>query len=75
MAKSNIKWHKEQIDGKWYSVADIPHVPLIEHCKDNTYKVRNCNGKAIMHKEFKDAVKLAIETYKKFSKLNKTWVG
>ena len=75
MAKSNIKWHKEQIDGKWFSVADTEHVSMIEHCKDGTYKVRNCNGRAIMHREFSDAVKLAIETYHKFDKLNKTWEG
>ena len=69
--KSSIKWHKELIDGKWYSVADTPHVPLIEHCKDGNYKVRNCNGKAIMHKDFSDAAKLAIETYHKYEKFNK----
>ena len=32
--KNNFKWHKEQIDGKWYSVCDHKHVPLIEHTKD-----------------------------------------
>lgn len=66
--KNNIKWHKELIDGKWFSVAGVEHVPMIEHCKDGSYKVRNCNGKAIMHKEFSSAVKLAIETYNKFNK-------
>lgn len=71
--KSTIKWHKELIGGKWFSVADIEHVPMIEHCKDGFYKVRNCNGKAIMHKEFSGAVKLAIETYNKFKKFNKTF--
>lgn len=69
--KSNIKWHKELVGGKWYSVANVEHIPMIEHCKDGFYKVRNCNGKAIIHKEFSDAVKLAIETAKKFSKFNK----
>ena len=69
--KSNIKWHKELVDGKWFSVADVEHVPMIEHCKDGSYKVRNCNGKAIIHKDFSDAVKLALETYRKFSKFNK----
>lgn len=48
---------------------------MIEHCKDGSYKVRNCNGKAIIHKEFSDAVKLAIETHKKFSKFNKRFDG
>lgn len=47
--RSTIKWHKELIGGKWFSVADIEHVPMIEHCKDGSYKVRNCNGKAIIH--------------------------
>ncbi len=69
--KSTIKWHKEWIGGKWFSVSNVEHVPMIEHCKDGLYKVRNCNGKAIIHKDFSDAIKLAIETYKKFSKFNK----
>lgn len=69
--KSTIKWHKELVSGRWYSVADVEHVPMIEHLKDRAYKVRNCNGKAIIHREFSDAVKLALETYKKFSKFNK----
>lgn len=69
--KSTVKWHKENICGKWFSVADTPHVPMIEHCKDGSYKTRNCNGKAIIHKEFTAAVKLALETHRKFSKFNK----
>ena len=69
--KSTIKWHKEFVNGKWYSVANVEHVPMIEHLKDGDYKVRNCNGKSIIHREFSDAVKLALETYKKFSKFNK----
>lgn len=73
--RSTIKWHKELIEGKWFSVADIEHVPMIEHCKDGSYKVRNCNGKAIIHKGFSDAVKLAIEINKKFSKFNKRFDG
>ena len=73
--RSTIKWHKELIEGKWFSVADIEHVPMIEHCKDGLYKVRNCNGKAIIYKEFSDAVKLSIETHKKFSKFNKRFDG
>jgi lipocalin len=71
--KSTIKWHKELVGGKWYSVANVEHIPMIEHCKDGSYKVRNCNGKAIIHKDFSDAVKLAIETAKKFSKFNKAF--
>ena len=70
--KSTVKWHKECINGKWFSVAEnMEHVPMIEHCKDGSYKVRNCNGKAIIHKDFSDAAKLAIETYHKFDKFNK----
>ena len=43
--------------------------------KDDKYKVRNCNGKAILHENFADAEKLAIETYKKFEKFNKSFEG
>ena len=49
--------------------------PMIEHTKDDKYKVRNCNGKAILHNSFADAEKLAIETYKKFEKFNKSFEG
>ncbi|MBR5032575.1 MAG: hypothetical protein IKX70_02820 [Treponema sp.] len=73
--KNNFKWHKEFIDGKWYSVCDHEHVPMIEHTKDDKYKVRNCNGKAILHQDFASAEKLAIETYKKFEKFNKSFEG
>lgn len=69
--KSTVKWHKELIDGKWFSVADVEHVPMIEHCKDCSYEVRNCSGNVIFHREFSDAVNLALETEKKFSKFNK----
>lgn len=69
--KNNFKWHKELISGKWYSVCDHEHVPMIEHTKDGKYKVRNSNGKAIMHEDYIDAVKLAIEVYEKFKKFNK----
>lgn len=55
--KNNFKWYKEQINGKWYSVCDHEHVPMIEHTKDDKYKVRNCNGKAILHESFADAEK------------------
>ena len=44
---------------------------LIEHTKDNKYKLRNSNGKAILHEDYSDAVKLALEVYEKFKKLNK----
>ena len=26
--KNNFKWHKEQLNGKWYSVCDHEHVPI-----------------------------------------------
>ena len=67
--KNNFRWHKEQINGKWYSVCDHEHVPMIEHTKDDKYKVRNCNGKAVLHESFADAEKLAIETYKSLKSL------
>lgn len=73
--KNNFKWHKELIDGKWYSVCDHEHVPMIENCKDGKFKVRNSNGKAILHENYTDAVKLALEVYAKFKKLNKEFAG
>ena len=48
---------------------------LIELTKDYKYKVRNCNGKAILHESFADAEKLALETYKKFEMFNKSFEG
>lgn len=72
--KNNFKWKKELIDGKWYSVCDHKHVPMIEHTKDGKYKLRNANGKAVLHEEYTDAVKLALEVYEKFKKLNKDFV-
>ena len=39
--KNNFKWHKEQINGKWYSVCDHEHVPMIEHTKDDKYIKEN----------------------------------
>ena len=61
--KNNFKWHKEQINGKWYSVCDHKHVPMIEHTKDGKYKLRNANGKSVLHDDYSDAVKLALEVY------------
>ena len=69
--KNNFKWHKEQINGKWYSVCDHKHVPMIEHTKDGKYKIRNANGKAVLHEDYSDAVKLALEVYEKFKKFNR----
>ena len=47
---------------------------MIEHTKDGKYKLRNANGKAVLHEEYTDAVKLALEVYEKFKKLNKDFV-
>ena len=73
--KNNFKWHKEQIGAKWFSVCDHEHVPMIEHTKDGKYKLRNANGKAVLHENYEDAVKLALEVWEKFKKLNRTWEG
>lgn len=68
------KWNKEQIDGKWYTVCTShKHVPLIKHNVDGTYTVKGSDGKPRIEKEFKDAKKFALETYKKMSKFNKDW--
>lgn len=37
--KNNFKWHNEQINGKWYSVCDHEHVPMIEHTKDDKFAI------------------------------------
>lgn len=73
MAKA-YKWEKEQIGGKWYSVCvSHEHVPMIKHNVDGTYTVKDCNGKPRIEKEWKNAQKFAIETFKKFAKFNKTF--
>ena len=46
---------------------------MIEHTKDGKYKLRNANGKAVLHEDFGNAVKLALEVYEKFKKFNKTF--
>ena len=71
LMKNNFKWHKEQIGGKWFSVCDKEHVPMIEHTKDGKFKLRNANGKAVIHEDFGDAVKLALEVWEKFKKFNR----
>ena len=70
---NNFKWHKEQLNGKWYSVCDHKHVSLIEHTKDGKYKLRNANGKTVIHEDFSDAIKLALEVFEKFKKFNKSF--
>lgn len=54
---------------------EIEYAQYIEHCKDGKYKVRNANGKAILHEDYTDAVKLALEVYEKFKKFNKDFEG
>lgn len=29
--KNSFKWHKEQMNGKWFSVCDHEHVPMIDN--------------------------------------------
>ena len=68
------EWKKELIEGKWYSVcSNAEHVPMIEHCKDETYKVIGSDGKSRIEKEYKDAQKFAIQTFKRMSKFNRKW--
>lgn len=68
------KWEKQQINNKWYTVCiSHEHVPMIENCKDGFYKVTGCDGKTRLEKEFGDAKKFAIETFKRMSKFNREW--
>ena len=69
--KGRLGWHKECINGKWFSIANARHVPDIEHCKDGLYKLRNAFGKIMLYSRFKDAEKAAFETARKFRKFNK----
>lgn len=69
-----ISWEKELINGKWFSIADVEHVPLIEHCNDGTFRLRNLKGNSIIHKSFNDAAKLAIDIYRKYKWLSKFFV-
>jgi len=74
MAK-NYTWTKENINGKWYSVCTShEHVPMIAHLKDGSYKVE-AGKRSRIEKEFKSAMKYALEIYKKDSKLNKKFVA
>lgn len=65
------KFEKQQINGKWYTVCTShEHMPMIEHCKDGRYKVTGCDGKTRLEKEFVDAKKFAIQTFKKMKAWN-----
>jgi hypothetical protein len=48
---------------------------MIKHNPDKTYTVIDSNGKPRIEKEFKNAVKFALEIYKKNTKLNKKFVA
>ena len=73
MAKS-YKFEKQQISNKWYTVCiSHEHVPMIRHNSDGTYTVKGVDGKPRTEKEFKKAMKFAIETFKRMSKFNQEW--
>ena len=61
--KNNFKWHKEQINGKWYSVCDHKHVPMIEHTKDGKYKLRNANGKSVLLMKYSDFRNVGVKQF------------
>ena len=50
-------------------------MPMIEKTKDGKYAVKCLHGKISKSESFKDAEKLAINIYKKFSKLNRKFEG
>lgn len=65
------KWEKQQIGNKWYTVCiSHEHMPMIEHCKNGYYKVTGSDGKARIEKEFVDAKKFAVQTFKKMKVWN-----
>lgn len=64
--KSNIKFNKVFVDGKWAFAADTKNVPYIWLLKDDQYKVRMANGKNKICKDFDEARKVALETWKKY---------
>lgn len=68
------KFEKQQHGGRWFLVCTShEHFPMIEYCKDKTYKVRGSNGKVRIEREFNSAMKFAIEEHKKMTKFNKNW--
>lgn len=68
------KFEKQQLNNKWVLVCvSHEHFPMIESCKDGTYKVRGSNGKVRIEREFNSAMKFAMEEYKKMAKFNKNW--
>lgn len=70
------QWKKEFVNGKWYFVCSShEHVPMIKVNTDGTYTVLDSNQRPRVEKELKNAKKFALEVYKKFAKLNKTFVA
>ena len=70
----NYQWGKQQINNKWYTVCiSHEHMPMIENTKDGRYKVTGSDGKIRIEKEFLDAKKFAIQTFKRMAKFNKNW--
>ena len=68
------KFEKQQLNNKWVLVCvSHEHFPIIEACKDKTYKVRGSNGKIRIECNFDSAMKFAMEEYKKMTKFNKNW--
>lgn len=64
--KSNIKFTKTFVDGKWAFASDTKNVPYIWLLKSGEYKTRMTNGKNKICKDFDEAKKIALETWKKY---------
>ena len=68
------KFEKQQLGNKWVLVCvSHEHFPMVESCKDGTYKVQGSNGKPRIERVFNDAMKFAMEEYKRMAKFNKKW--
>ena len=53
---------QQQPNNKWALVCvSHEHFPIIEACKDKTYKVRGSNGKIRIERNFDSAMKFAME--------------
>lgn len=75
MAKNKFEWKKEQINGRWVSVCqNAEHVPMVVHLKSGEYKVE-AGKRSRIEKDFGDAIKYALEIYKKDTKFNKKFVA
>lgn len=68
------KFEKQQLNTKWVLVCvSHEYFPMIESCKDGTYKVHGSNGKVRIEREFNSAMKFAMEEHKRMAKFNKNW--